>query len=217
MRGLMAKEMTGLLGLYKKNLLLVGLVYGGLSVMTKNSFFRYIGVWMMGFYSLSGYSLDEQSGWGRYARTLPISDFQVVAAKFAAAAAFMGIGTAYALAVGLILQATDSGFAWWDFLIPLGLVAAIAAICVSLMQLMAIRFGPDKARNYFLAAFLLLFAVFYLLGSRLGGPPVEELNNFFLWAAANPLPVAAMVLLLVAAVAAVSLLVSVSLYRRKEF
>ena len=217
MRGLMAKEMTGLLGLYKKNLLLVGLVYGGLSIMTENSFFLYFGVWMMGFYSLSGYSLDEQSGWGRYARTLPISDFQVVAAKFVAAAAFMGIGTAYALAVGLILRVMDSEFAWLDFLIPLGLVVAIAAVCVSLMQLMAIRFGPDKARNYFLVVFFLLFAVFYLLGSRLGGFPVEEANRFFLWAAANPLVVAALILLVVAAVLGICLAVSVSLYRKKEF
>lgn len=217
MRGLMAKEMTGLLGLYKKNLLLVGLVYGGLSIMTENSFFLYFGVWMMGFYSLSGYSLDEQSGWGRYARTLPISDFQVVAAKFVAAAAFMGIGTAYALVVGLILRVMDSEFAWLDFLIPLGLVVAIAAVCVSLMQLMAIRFGPDKARNYFLVVFFLLFAVFYLLGSRLGGFPVEEANRFFLWAAANPLVVAALILLVVAAVLGICLAVSVSLYRKKEF
>ena len=116
MRGLMAKEMTGLLGLYKKNLLLVGLVYGGLSIMTENSFFLYFGVWMMGFYSLSGYSLDEQSGWGRYARTLPISDFQVVAAKFVAAGAFMGIGTANPLVVAALI---------------LLVVAAVLGICLA--------------------------------------------------------------------------------------
>ena len=88
MKGLLYKEVASLLGLYKKNLTLVAVIYGALSVMTRNNFFLFFGIWMMGFYSLSNFSLDESSGWGRYARTLPVSDRQIVGAKFLTALVF---------------------------------------------------------------------------------------------------------------------------------
>src|SRR5699024_12207349 len=68
----------------KKNLVLVAVIYGALSVVTRNNFFLFFGIWMMGFYSLSSFSLDAASCWGRYARSLPISDRQIVGAKFLA-------------------------------------------------------------------------------------------------------------------------------------
>ena len=59
MKGLLYKEVVSLLGMYKKNLALVAVIYGALSVMTRNNFFLFFGIWMMGFYSLSNFSLTR--------------------------------------------------------------------------------------------------------------------------------------------------------------
>ena len=78
MRGLLRKELSGLWSLYRKTLPMIAVLYAVLNLVTRNDFFLYFGVWMMLFYSLSGMSLDESCGWGRYARTLPVNDWQVV-------------------------------------------------------------------------------------------------------------------------------------------
>ena len=41
MKGLLYKEVASLMGLYKKNLVLVAVIYGALSVVTRNNFFLF--------------------------------------------------------------------------------------------------------------------------------------------------------------------------------
>ena len=220
MKGLLYKEVASLMGLYKKNLVLVAVIYGALSVVTRNNFFLFFGIWMMGFYSLSSFSLDDASGWGRYARTLPISDKQIVGAKFLAALIFMALALVYALVIGAVCWAMDSSsFAWADFLAGVLLVTAVALLSVGLMFYFAVKFGPEKSRNYFMVAALAVFAVFFLAGQvgLLEAPSEGDLAAVLTWMESH------MVLVPLAAIALAGLvfflcyLASCAVYRRKEF
>lgn len=89
MKGLFLKDLYGLMGLYKKNLILIALAYGVMGIAGNMPFFFYMSVWLMGSYILSAITLDQQCGWDRYARTLPVSAGQIVGAKFLVGLAFV--------------------------------------------------------------------------------------------------------------------------------
>ena len=59
MKGLFLKDWYGLLGMYKKNLFLVLGVYGLLSITLNMPFFLFMIPWLLGFYTLSSFSVDE--------------------------------------------------------------------------------------------------------------------------------------------------------------
>ena len=82
MKGLFLKDWYGLLGMYKKNLLLVLVLYAALSMILNMPFFLFMTPWLLGFYTLSSFSLDESCRWNLYARTLPVSSRQIVGGKF---------------------------------------------------------------------------------------------------------------------------------------
>lgn len=216
MKGLLYKETAGLLSLYKKNLVLVAVVYGAMTLLLENDFFIYFGVWMMSFYSLSGFSLDESSGWGRYARTLPVSDGDVVTAKFLASLIFVGVGAAYALIIGGVrTMLTHDSFG--KMLAALAMIVFVVIAVTALLLLLSVKFGPEKARNYYVIFFLVAFGVLVLLAKSglLGGS--VEIAVALVWIERHPtLPVA-----LTAGAAAViygaSWAASCAVYRKKEF
>ena len=220
MKGLLYKEVVSLLGLYKKNLTLVAVIYGALSVMTRNNFFLFFGIWMMGFYSLSNFSLDESSGWGRYARTLPVSDRQIVGDEFLTALVFMAMALVYAVAVGAVCYLIDStGFDWMEFFGGILLVTAVAMLSVGLMFYFAVKFSPEKARNYFMIFALAIFAVFFLAGQMglLEEPTGEDLAAVASWMDSHLALVLLGALALAGAVFFLCYLAACAVYRRKEF
>ena len=157
MIGFFRKDFYALASLYKKNLALVFVLYIVLTVSTGNPFFLYFLIWMLGFYSLSAISLDQSCGWDRYARTLPASPRQVVAARYLITVGFMAVGAALALAVQLI--ALDGQQAALETVGAVPLVTAIAIVIISIMLPAAYKWGMEKARNGFLALFAAVFAV----------------------------------------------------------
>lgn len=81
MKGLFLKDWYGLLGMYKKNLLLVLVLYATLSMILNMPFFLFMTPWLLGFYTLSSFTLDESCRWNLYACTLPVSASQIVGGK----------------------------------------------------------------------------------------------------------------------------------------
>ena len=220
MKGLLYKEVASLMGLYKKNLVLVAVIYGALSVVTRNNFFLFFGIWMMGFYSLSSFSLDDASGWGRYARTLPISDKQIIGAKFLLALVFMTIALVYAFAIGAVCWMVDPAtFDWADFFGGILLVTAVALLSVGLMFFLAVKFGPDKSRNYFMVLALAVFAIFFLAGQMglLEAPTEGELAAALAWVGGHMALVVLGALALAVLVFFLCYLASCAVFRRKEF
>lgn len=221
MKGLIYKDLTTLMGLYKKNLLLVAVLYGAMAIAMNNDYFLYFGIWMMGFYGLTAFSIDTQCGWDRYARTLPVEDWKIVAAKFAAGLLFIGMAVVYGLVAGIVSRVVNGALAQelWELLGTIGIITAVAVACISVMYFLAVKFSPDKARNYFMIVFFAGFALFYLLhrAGVLADFPMERLQALGAWMDGH----LALTVLLALAASAVVLLVMLAaacgVYRKKEF
>lgn len=221
MKGLIYKDFAILMSVYKKNLLLVAALYGAMAVAMQNDFFLYFGIWMMGFYGLTAFSLDTQCGWDRYARTLPVQDWKIVAAKFVTGLLFIGMAVAYGLVLGVVSRLIYRTLAqdWAELLATIGVITAVVVAAVGVMYFLAIKFSPDKARNYFMIVFIAGFALFYLL-NRAGiieDFPVERLQSFGLWLDSHIVLTVLLALGASAVVMLVMLAAACRVYRKKEF
>lgn len=221
MRGLVYKDFSALMGVYKKNLLLVAVLYGFMAVAMKNDFFLYFGIWMMSFYALTAFSLDTQCGWDRYARTLPIQDWKIVAAKFVVGLLYIGIAVAYSVVMGVVSRIVNGTLAhsWGELLSTTGLITAMVVASTSVIYFLAVKFSPEKARTYFFIVFVAIFAGFYLLDRAgiLEDFPIERLQAFGLWLEGHIALAVLLALLAAAAVFLVMLAAACGVYRRKEF
>lgn len=215
MKGLLRKELSGLWSLYRKTLPMVAVLYAVLNLTTKNDFFLYFGVWVMLFYSLSGMSLDESCGWGRYARTLPVSDWQVVGAKFLVSLIYSGGAVLYGVALGVIQRLITGEKGYADLVGGLLAVLVVSMVMVFLMYPVAFRFGLEKARNGFLVVWVAIFGGFMLFGEKLSDwVPLETAVRSMVF---HPLLWAGGALAAALAVMALCYVGSVRIYRKKEF
>lgn len=221
MRGLVYKDFTTLMNVYKKNLLLVAALYGAMAIAMQNDFFLYFGIWMMGFYGLTAFSLDTQCGWDRYARTLPIQDWKIVAAKYAAGLLFVGLAVVYGVAVGVVSRVISGTLArdLGELLATIGIITAVVIASISVMYFLAIKFSPDKARSYLMVVFIAGFALFYLLNRAgiLEDFPAERLRALGVWLDGHMVLTVLLAFLAAAGVLAVMLAAACAVYRKKEF
>lgn len=215
MIGFLRKDFYCLMSIYKKNLLLVVLLYAILTLATKQTFFIGFLVWMMGFYSLSAVTLDDSCGWNRYARTLPASPSKIVAARFLMTAAMTLCGAVAGIAMGCILVLVHGGNLAEIITVVL-VVTGVALLTMGIMLPAAYKWGMEKARNGFLALFLVVFIVPLLMEK--GFVDDASLQAALAWMDAQPVWVLSGGALLIALV--VYLLgygIACGIYTRKEY
>lgn len=215
MRGLIRKELSVLWSLYHKTLPMIAILYGVLVIATGNDFFLYFGVWVMMFYSVSTLSLDDVCGWGRYARTLPVSDVQVVTAKFLASLVYMGFGLVYGIALGVARRVIEGGEDYADLIVGLMVVALVAAVMMFAMYPFSFRYGVEKARNGLLVVWVAVFGGFMLFGDQLG--KVLPLEAVAAHMEAHPTMWVFGFLIACLAIMALCFAASCHIYRKKEF
>lgn len=155
MKGLLYKDWTMIFGGYKTNFLFLLLFYGGFTALCRVSFLGYALVFVLGMYASSTISMDENSHWDAYARTLPVSPRQLVSAKYLLTLLL----TAVSIPLGLLLI----------FLIPdpkpslmetaSGMVsaAAVTLLYLSFVMPLSYRFGAAKARSWVSITIFLVF------------------------------------------------------------
>ena len=73
MSGLWFKDWSTLFSQYKRNLLLLVIVYLGMALLLDMPFMLYAMVFILGVYAQSAVNFDERSHWDMYAHTLPLS------------------------------------------------------------------------------------------------------------------------------------------------
>lgn len=168
MKGLFLKDWYGLLGMYKKNLLLVLVLYAALSMILNMPFFLFMTPWLLGFYTLSSFSLDESCRWNLYARTLPVSSRQIVGGKFLLAISWILPGTIYAGVVGAAVCLLHPGETLAsDMAVSSVVVGVIAIDMISILLAMIFRAGVEKARSLFFLIFIGFFLIIFL-GGQIG-------------------------------------------------
>lgn len=154
--------------------------------------------------------MDESCHFDAYAVRSPLSRAQIVLARYLSAGLLALIGAVCGFA-SLLLPALISGrrpepLEW----IVLAVISVCGLVLLALLLPLLYRFGAERGRYISFLLLLLPLGVVLLLGDRLpdtpaapGGPVVQAL----------PLLLAAASVLIIA----LSLLVSIRIYRKKEF
>ena len=217
MKGLLCKDWAILVNSYKKNFLIMVVLYLGMAVCLHMDYLCYALVAVCGVYAASTMNFDDSAHWDTYARTLPVTPGQVVGCKYLLGLLFTLFGSVCA-AVGIFLagQYTDVLEAAFSILV----IAAFSLLLFAVNMPFSYKFGAVRAGPWvclvtFFGVFLIIFAMEHLpylqrssvisqldaLGNALAAQPVLLL-----------LPSAAVLLLYLGSWA-----LSVQIYQRKEF
>lgn len=217
MKGLFLKDWYGLLGMYKKNLLLVLVLYAALSVILNMPFFLFMTPWLLGFYTLSSFSLDESCHWNLYARTLPVSSRQVVGGKFLLAISWILPGTVYAGIVGAAVCLIHPGeTSATEMAISSAVVGVVAIDMIAILLAMTFRSGVEKARSLFFLIFIGFFLLCFL-GGQIGLLNDAGLVAALASIAAYPLHWALGALAVAVLIPVACFFISCRIYAKKEF
>ena len=108
MKGLLCKDWAILVNSYKKNFLIMVVLYLGMAVCLHMNYLCYALVAVCGVYASSTMNFDDYAHWDTYARTLPVTPGQVVGCKYLLGLLLTLFGSVCA-AVGIFLtgQYTD--------------------------------------------------------------------------------------------------------------
>lgn len=177
MTGLLYKDLYILWHAYKKNLLLVAVLYGAMAVALEMSFMLFMLCWVMGFYVIGSISIDNASKWDLYAACLPVSRGQIVGAKFLLTALALAAGCVYGVLISLLLQLIN-GTPLLESLASIGVVAMICLAYFGVTLVLSYQFGVEKARTTMLLLMAGLAAAFmFALKADLLGPNVLVLSE----------------------------------------
>ena len=217
MKGLLCKDWAILVNSYKKNFLIMVVLYLGMAVCLHMDYLCYALVAVCGVYASSTMNFYDSAHWDTYARTLPVTPGQVVGCKYLLGLLLTLFGSVCA-AVGIFLagQYTDVLEAAFSILV----IAAFSLLLFAVNMPFSYKFGAVRAGTWvylvtFFGVFLIIFAMEHLpylqrssvisqldaLGNALAAQPVLLL-----------LPSAAVLLLYLGSWA-----LSVQIYQRKEF
>ena len=217
MKGLLCKDWAILVNSYKKNFLIMVVLYLGMAVCLHMDYLCYALVAVCGVYASSTMNFDDSAHWDTYACTLPVTPGQVVGCKYLLGLLFTLFGSGCA-AVGIFLagQYADVLEAAFSILV----IAAFSLLLFAVNMPFSYKFGAVRAGTWvylvtFFGVFLIIFAMEHLpylqrspvislldaLGNALTAQPVLLL-----------LPCAAVLLLYLGSWA-----LSVQIYQRKEF
>lgn len=174
---------------------------------------------LLPIYAITTISLDENGKWDTLAVSFPLSRAQIVGSKYLLALIMLGLGiVGGAVCVGAISLFGDEGHIWFENVgLLLGLLCYNAVI-LSILLPLVFKFGSEKSRFimagvYMVPTFLLVF-LFNRFKEQLN---VEEM----LRAVKEDTGLCCLLLggaiLLAAGTMFLSYLVSLGIYRKKEF
>lgn len=162
MKGLLTKDFTLIKNLYGKNILLVLVLYFILSIAMGMPALLLMFCWMAGYYVVNLYSVDGSSGWDIYANCLPVTRKQIVSSRYIMLVCCLVAGGA-ATSVLMFLLSLAGKAVFLEQLAAVGAVLIVSLGLFGLTLLLAIKFGPEKARMLNSILFLGLFGIMFLL------------------------------------------------------
>lgn len=191
MIGLLCKDQLTIWSGYRKNFILLVLLYSAMAFTMDTPFMLFALLFVGGMYTTSTLVFDEQSHWDAYVRTLPVSSGQIVGAKYLLALVWMG---GLFVLVEFLLTLCDLfkgrlrenlAYNLSGCLITLGLVMAYYA----LSYLLSYKIGAVRARSGVILAIALIVAIALVSSKALEGvsassssllPMMDETTVLFL-------------------------------------
>ena len=154
MRGLLYKDWSLVINSYKYNFLLLLVFYALLTALLKMTFLAYAMVFVVGMYAASTTSMDENSHWDAYARTLPVTPGQLVAVKYLLTLFFTAVGVILSF---VLLQLVPQGVSTLaEEVLGLSSATLVTMLYFSLTIPLSYRFGAVRARSWVTVALLLV-------------------------------------------------------------
>lgn len=203
MAGLIYKDLLNLKSQAKVMVILI-IVYGVIAITSNNTaMLGGIVSILAAMLPITAMGYDEKAKWDKYAMTMPVSRKDLVLSKYYLGGGFLLIALAFNIVFNLIVRIMDSAD-----IIPIALLLFAAGIFFMAITLPLIfKFGVEKGRT---AMFVLIASptIVALLLSKLNFQMPSE-------AFLKMLPLILVVLAILSLLA--SILLSISIYKRKEF
>jgi len=161
------------------------------------------------FQAITAITYDEQSGWDKYANTLPISKGDIVLSKYILSILLMIMGLIFALPiVWIILRFTPNNLAPEEFFLTFNLIVTLAICILAILLPIYIKFGSIKGK-------MVLIAICFIPGFLFGLINKQSSDMFFVLTNIKQFmflaPIAGLLILWL------SSLISTAIYKQKEF
>ena len=212
MKGLLLKDFMNIMR-NKKLLILLFVFYIGLGFfMDSNVSVCGMMVFFLSYQLLTAFSFDEAGKWERFAMTMPLSRRQLVNSKYILMLLLVGLGFLLSCVTGGILNVIHpvEGESFREIVVAAAGVSAAFLILFSLMMPFIFWLGMEKARLLLIICFALpalgVYAVVSLVRKYSIPMPGEEDIRLLI----------SLVPVFLAGITAVSWLISVRVFRKKE-
>lgn len=146
MKGLFYKDWALIAGGYKTNFIFLLVFYGFLTVTARMSFLAYAMVFVLGLYASSTISMDESSHWDAYARTLPVTPGQLVAAKYGLTLVLTAASIPLSFLLIALIPAPKPSLT--EAVLGLAAAATVTLVYFSFVIPLSYHFGAAKARSW---------------------------------------------------------------------
>lgn len=217
MLGLLYKDQATIWSSYRKNFLLVVLLYTVMAFTMDMKFMLFALLFIGGLYTTSALVFDEQSHWDTYARTLPVSGRQIVGAKYLLALLWMAASFVLSYVLLTLCDlfkgqvAENLLYNLTGCLVTLGLVMAYYA----LGYVLSYKIGAVRARSGVILAIALIIAIALVGSNALENTsffsfPLLDETTLLVLIAGGSLAVGLVLFIL-------SWVVSTAIYAKKEF
>lgn len=217
MLGLLYKDQATIWSSYRKNFLLVVLLYTVMAFTMDMKFMLFALLFIGGLYTTSALVFDEQSHWDTYARTLPVSGRQIVGAKYLLALLWMAASFVLSYVLLTLCDlfkgqvAENLLYNMTGCLVTLGLVMAYYA----LGYVLSYKIGAVRARSGVILAIALIIAIALVGSNALENTsffsfPLLDETTLLVLIAGGSLAVGLVLFIL-------SWVVSTAIYTKKEF
>ncbi len=217
MLGLLYKDQATIWSSYRKNFLLVVLLYTVMAFTMDMKFMLFALLFIGGLYTTSALVFDEQSHWDTYARTLPVSGRQIVGAKYLLALLWMAASFVLSYVLLTLCDlfkgqvAENLLYNLTGCLVTLGLVMAYYA----LGYVLSYKIGAVRARSGVILAIALIIAIALVGSNALENTsffsfPLLDETTLLVLIAGGSLAVGLVLFIL-------SWVVSTAIYTKKEF
>ncbi|MDO5784352.1 MAG: ABC-2 transporter permease [Eubacteriales bacterium] len=168
MRGLMKYDLmqicSGIKGAFVALYLILLAVLNVFS--SDGNLFSYIVVFISAIFGIAAFSYEEADHWNRYKAALPVSNSQIVLARYGMLGICMAVGIIASLALGAISGVAGTmELAMTDWLLSLVQCVIVAVLYLEIMIPVMYRFGSERGRIIMLLLFLIFFGALCGIGS----------------------------------------------------
>lgn len=209
MWGLILKDLLNM----RKYLISLASIVGAMLVMGlilgEAGFVAGVGAMLAALVTIVGFSYDEASHWDAYGLTLPVTRRQYITAKYLLALLFFALSTLVGMGMTGAVQLVSGQFSWPDVL-GAGLGSLLVGpLAFSVLSPCICRFGVERSRLVLMAVFLLPTGLIMLWAKQGGKFPAlsPALRQALPW----------LVVLALLALFALSYVLSVRIYSKKDF